>query len=370
MLKGFRKEIDYCTYCPKLCRFSCPVGYAESRETSTPWGRQTLLYLVAEGRQEMTPELAEILYHCAYCMQCKEFCDHGINIPPVMRAGRNLAMNNGMVPDEVLSFRTFFLEHHNPYGDQLDRRLKDMVPAKYLDPEAQVIYWPGCSAIYSFPETITDTMRIFEAIGIDYVGIWSDKNQCCGEPLDSLGMGEEHKSYITRLHKKLRHYKQIISGCPTCVYNLKARFAELGLPLTDKIYHITEFLAPFFQRGEVPLGKLFDQQVIYHDPCYLGRYLEVYDQPRQILKAVCTEPIQEFSWNRNHSYCCGGGGGIPVSARETALLIAQERLREYYEKDSRVLVTACSSCERAFRKVGDDVWTMDIVNVVAKALAN
>ena len=369
MLKTYRKEIDYCTYCPKLCRFSCPVANAEARETSTPWGRQTLLYLIREGKLEMTPDVAEILFHCAFCMACSEYCDHDIAIPPVMRAGRRIAVEQGIAPDEVLRFGTFFRENSNPVGDDLAKRVRDLVPDQFINPDAQVIYWPGCAAIYSCPEIVTDTFRIFEAIGVDYVSVWPGDLQCCGEPIDTLGFDGEHKKHIAKLHKDLRKYKQIISGCPACVYNLKIRFAEEGFPLTDKIYHITEFLAPFFSQGKVPLGKLFEQRAIYHDPCYLGRYLEVYDAPRQILQSVCSEPIVEFGWNREHSYCCGGGGGLPVSARETASGIARERLRDYYEGEKKVLVSACPSCERTFQKEGEDVWTMDIVNVIAKALA-
>jgi Fe-S oxidoreductase len=368
MLRGYRKEIDYCTYCPKLCRFACPVAQAEARETSTPWGRQTLLYLVAEGRQELTPEIAETLYHCAFCMQCNAFCDHGIAVPPVMRESRAMALDAGMAPDSVLRFGTFFSEYHNPLGDDLGRRVRDLVPGSLIEADAQVIYWPGCSAVYSYPEMITDTVKVLEAIGVDYVGVWADDLMCCGEPIDTLGFAKEHKDHLAKLHKQLRKYKQILSGCPACVYNLKVRFAEAGFPLTAKIYHVSEFLAPFFHRGEVPLGRLFDQPVIYHDPCFLGRHLEVYDPPRQVLAAVCSEPVQEFSWNRNHSYCCGGGGGVPVTARETSVAIANHRLREAGEGVRKVLVSACPSCLRTFQKADPQVRLMDLVNVVARAL--
>ena len=368
MLRGYRKEIDYCTYCPKLCRFACPVAQAESRETSTPWGRQTLLYLLAAGRQEMTPEIAETLYHCAYCLQCNAFCDHGISVPPVMREGRKTALDKGMAPDAVLRYGNFFQDFHNPLGDDLGKRVRDLAPKDLLLPDAQVIYWPGCTAVYSFPENITDTIKVFEAIGVDYISIWADDLMCCGEPLDSMGFVKEHREHVAKLHKQLRKYKQIISGCPACVHNLKVRFAEAGFPLTNKIYHVTEFLAPFFQRGEVHVARLYEQPLIYHDPCFLGRYLEVYDAPRQILSAVCSDPVLEFSWNRNHSYCCGGGGGIPVTARDTATSIAQYRLREFHEGVKKSLVTACPSCQRTFQKADPNVRPLDVVNVVAKAV--
>lgn len=369
MLRNYRKEIDYCTYCPKLCRFACPVGNAKANETAIPWGRQTLLYLYLEGRQELTPEIAETFYQCAYCMMCREFCDHDNVIPPIMREARALALEKGLAPESVTQFKAFFEKRRNPTGEDLQKRVRDLVPEQYLNPDAQVAYFPGCAAVYSFPQNITDTLRIFEAIGVDYVAVWDGAQQCCGEPIDTLGFAKEHKAYIADLHKRLRGYKQIISGCPACVHNLRTRFAEEGYPLTTKIFHISEFLAPFFKEGKVPLGRLFELPTIYHDPCYLGRYLGVYDAPRAILQQVCSEPVQEFSWNREHSYCCGGGGGIGVSDRDTVSKIVNERLREYYESRGKVLVSACPTCERTFQREGDDVNVMDLVNIVARALA-
>ena len=368
MFKEFNKEIEYCTYCPKLCRFACPAANADYHETSTPWGRQTLLHLIRSGKQELTRELGMAFYQCAYCLICREFCDHEIEVPRVMQAAREEVVKSNLAPKEVVQFLSFFSEKNNPVGDDLGKRVRAVVPDRYLNPDAQVVYWAGCSALYHFPENVTDTIKIFEALDVNYVSVYDGALQCCGEPLDVLGLTEQYRDLAARNYKALKKYKQIISGCPACVYFLRVKYPELGFKLTDKIYHISEFLAPLLAKGRAPVRNLYSQKLIYHDPCYLGRHLGVYDQPRDILREVCYEPVEEFSWNRNHSYCCCGGGGLQSTKPNLAKNIVNRRLKEYFEGEDKVLVTACPSCQRSFARADDRVRVLDIVNVVAKVL--
>ncbi|HDH96831.1 MAG TPA: (Fe-S)-binding protein [Proteobacteria bacterium] len=368
MLKEYQREIEYCTYCPKMCRFSCPVGNATAKETTTPWGRMSILYLVKQGYREWDREVAALMEQCVTCMICREYCDHEIDVPGVMLAARAESAKRGIITQEIDSYRAFFLKHDNAMGDDLLARLKSILPKRYFVQDAQVAYFAGCSAIYNFPNNISDTFKVFEKLGIDYVAVYPGKIQCCGAPLRFLGLTEELTEHMRRVYRALRKYKVIISGCPTCVYELKVVYPEAGFKLTPRVYHITEFLWSFFQQGKVKVERQYPRPVMYHDPCYLGRYLEVYEAPRRILDEVCRESVIEFSWNRRSSYCCGGGGGLPITHPEVAKAIALERLSEFKEHGDAALVTACPSCQRHFYKHDNEVETLDIVNLVAWAL--
>ena len=368
MFKKFHKEIEYCTYCPKLCRFACPVANASCSETYTPWGRQSLLHLVAAGRQAFNREVALATYHCANCLMCREYCDHDIEIPPIMEAARAMAVAKHVEPVEVSDFRLFFNEHKNPVGDNLKARLRAILPDKYFSAGAQVVYFPGCGTIYNQSKNITDTFAVFDALGIDYVGCYGQDLQCCGFPLATMGFTEEYERHTNAVAKALSGYKTIISGCPTCVYMLKGRYQQEGKKLTNKIYHITEFLAPLVGQGKLKVKKPFVDPVMWHDPCYLGRYLDVYEEPRQLLAEVLREPIVEFSYNRKDSMCCGGGGGLPITDPVLARGIAKDRLKEFHEKKDRVLVTACPTCERHFSKWDESLKVMDIINILARCI--
>jgi len=368
MLKRFHKEIEYCTFCPKLCRFSCPVGNATGNETFTPWGRQTLLHLVGQGTLNWGREVAFSTYKCTTCMLCREYCDHEIEVPPVMLAARNKAVADKLQPQEVVEFKGFFDEHQNPVGDNLSVRLRSLLPAKLFNPDAQVLYFPGCSLIYHYPQTIKNTFRLFEAMGINYVACYSAEVPCCGVPMRDLGFADHFKRNAQALARQLAKAKVIVTGCPSCAWSFKAHLPEIGVQITDRIYHVTEFLAPLVAEGKLPVRRPYTRKLIYHDPCYLGRYLSVYDQPRNLLNEVCREPVEEFSWNRKFSYCCGGGGGIPVTNPVLTREIALHRLGEVQEGEKKSLVTACPTCMRTFNKANDKIEVLDVVDVLVRCL--
>jgi Fe-S oxidoreductase len=279
-----------------------------------------------------------------------------------------MAVKEQVEPVEVADFRLFFLEHKNPVGDNLRARLRAILPDKYFNKDAQVIYWPGCSSIYSVNKNITDTYEVFDALGIDYVGCWDGDLQCCAFPLATLGLMEEYEKQSQEVAKALSGYKTIISGCPTCVYMFKSRYLAEGKKMTTKVYHTTEFLAPYITSGKLDIRKPYPKPVIYHDPCYLGRYLNVYEEPRQILSEVLREPLIEFSYNHKDGMCCGGGGGLPITSPGLAREIAKDRLKEYYEGVEKDLVTACPTCQKHFTKWDESLKVLDIVNVLARCI--
>jgi Fe-S oxidoreductase len=368
MLKHFHKEIEYCTYCPKLCRFSCPVGNASGNETYTPWGRQTLLHMVNEGTVAWDREVANAVYKCTTCMLCREYCDHEIEVPPVMLAARTEATKQKIQPQEAVEFLNFFKEQRNPYGDDLAARLRTILPSSSFNPEAQVVYFPGCANMYNFAQTIKNTFRLFEAMDVNYVACYAADVPCCGVPLYDLGYMAEFKQNADRLAVSLAKAKVIITGCPSCAWSLKVRLPEVGVQLTERIYHITEFLAPLLEEGKLPIRRPFSRKLIYHDPCYLGRYLGVYDQPRKLLNEVCREPLAEFSWNQRHAYCCGAGGGLATTNPPMVREIATERLREVYDGEKKALVTACPTCLRTFQKADEKLDILDVVDVLARCI--
>jgi Fe-S oxidoreductase len=206
-----------------LCRFSCPVGNATNNETMTPWGRQTVLHLINQGTLAWNRETANAIFQCTPCMLCREHCDHEIEVPPVMLAARVQANRDGLQPQEVVEFNQFFASRRNPFGDDLGMRLRGILPASLFNPEAQVVYFPGCSMNYNYPQTSktpSSSSRRWRSI------TWPAMTgavPCCGVPLQ-IGGEDEFKRNALALAKTLSKAKVIISGCPSCVHALKVRF--------------------------------------------------------------------------------------------------------------------------------------------------
>ncbi|UCD85345.1 MAG: (Fe-S)-binding protein, partial [Deltaproteobacteria bacterium] len=279
MLNEFKREIDYCTYCPKLCRFSCPVSNAEFRETVTPTGKMSFLYLLRQGTVQLNQEVGSVFYKCAECLRCYHYCEHKIETPPALRAGREIVLKEGVCPPGIMELGSNFEQRGSPFKEDLLKKFRDILPQKYFVSEAQAVYFPGCSAINYFPENITDTFTVLEKAGVDYVSAYGEEKLCCGWPLNCLGDSEGFKRIAEENYKSLRRYRLIISGCPACVYALKVKYAELGLTL-KKVVHISEFLRGLIEEKRLVLKPKVEDAIIYHDPCFLGRYLEVYNEPR------------------------------------------------------------------------------------------
>ncbi|MCZ7585085.1 MAG: FAD-binding oxidoreductase [Deltaproteobacteria bacterium] len=187
------KEIDYCTFCPKMCRFSCPVANVTGNETYTPWGRQTVLHLVREGHLPFNREAATAMYQCANCMLCREYCDYLVEVPPVMIAARAKAVEEKLAPHEVIEYRDFSRRKTIRTATTCGRACATWCRTRISRRTRKVVYFAGCSHLYHYPQAVQDTFRVFEAMRVDYVACHEGEAMCCGAPLRELGLEAPYK---------------------------------------------------------------------------------------------------------------------------------------------------------------------------------
>ncbi|PIU68761.1 MAG: hypothetical protein COS84_00605, partial [Armatimonadetes bacterium CG07_land_8_20_14_0_80_40_9] len=291
MLDKFKKEITYCTFCPKMCRFACPVAEALDSETLIPSGKLTLLYLLQDKALEINKEMVEVFYKCTTCMACRTYCKHEIEVPQVLEAARALAVREGVTLERVDNLIQVMESSLNPYGEDLKDKLKKIVPERLLNKDTEILYFPGCTAINYYPEDITDTIRILERLKVKF-SVYSgeslsasqrlqaggEASMCCGFLAKTLGYLDTFEIFKEKNIKLLTKYKTIISGCPECIYALKREYR-----LRAEVLHITQFLEKFLTKPLFPNPQKLNYKIIYHDPCYLGRYLGVYEEPRELL---------------------------------------------------------------------------------------
>src|SRR5689334_12487996 len=98
LVDSHAREHTYCAYCPKLCRFSCPVSTVQARETTTPWGKMSSLHHIAGDALPMTAEHAAPFWACTGCMRCRTFCAHENDVAATLDAGRAEAVRAGVAP--------------------------------------------------------------------------------------------------------------------------------------------------------------------------------------------------------------------------------------------------------------------------------
>lgn len=366
MFEKFNQQISYCTFCPKLCRFSCPVTIAEARETVTPTNKMNLMHLLRGDALPFSEETAEIFYHCAGCLSCRAFCKHRIDVPEVIEEARRLSVDRGVEPKPLQRYMQIFEENSNPYGERLREKFDALGLSSRVGKKADTVFFIGCTTMFHFPEVALSTTRLLEAAGIDFAVHGGDV-LCCGTPPLLSGARSDFISVARENAKALKPYKRIISGCPSCLATMKFKYEKLGVEIKADFIHTTQLFAGLVREGKIRIGDASPERVMYHDPCHLGKFFGIFDEPRYLLSQLFRkENIQEFSWNRDKNACCGGGGLLPITIPGVSREITSRRLDEYREAASDMLITACPTCERTFHRADQNMKVRNLIQILAE----
>lgn len=364
MLEQFEKQLEYCTYCPKLCQSACPVGMTEANEGTTSWGLMQTMNLVRRGEIDFNEDVAKMSYHCLTCRACTNQCEHGVDVPGVMQEVRRLAVEEDKAPKEMAGYLSKFHRHNNPFSKDLLTKLKEFLPQSLFSRDKSQVYYPSCTTIAKSPEVIKDTFDLFEKLKINFVSVYPETIQCCGYPLYSGGHIDEFIDLAEVNYHALKKYKTIISGSPTCVYTLKEIYKKFDMDLKAKVVSINEFISPYLNNINYKIKKNIRTKLMYHDPCYLSRYLGEIDLPREMISLVSGYEPLEFYQHGKDSGCSGQGGCYSIINQEASNEIAAKRLEEVYERNVQTLVTQCPSCIHKFRKNSQRLIVKDVISYI------
>jgi len=366
--QGFRKQIEYCTYCPKMCRFSCPVAKIECSETVTPTAKGVILKLARDGAIPFDSEVGELVYACNGCLITRTYCEHDIDVFPPLEAARIEAVKRRVAPDSVWTYLEKWNKKGNPFDEDLAAVVREAAGGKCVRGKAPVVLFTGCVSPHYFPEQIKDLVRVMEAAGNEFT-VFAEERLCCGYPLLSLGHKKEFLDQAGRVASALAGAELVVSPCPSCVHFLKNRYEkEFGIKTGAEVRHITEYAAENLEK--MNLKSTANQPAIYHDPCYLGRYMGVYDEPRRLLEAALGSPPIEFFDSRDGAACCGGGGGLPVTRPDTAEGIARDKADAVPEYGTELIATACPTCQRMLGRAGrgKGVKAVDVISLLCTCM--
>ncbi|HLZ81627.1 MAG TPA: (Fe-S)-binding protein, partial [Ktedonobacteraceae bacterium] len=167
--------------------------------------------------------------------------------------------------------------------------------------------------------------------------------------------------------------RTIITACPHCFNTIGNEYPQLGG--NYEVIHHTVFINKLLAEKKINLPEGFDQRKLtYHDPCYIGRYNDIYDEPRDILKVLNSNDVTEMKRNRNKSFCCGGGGGRAWMEEKIGKRVNQTRVKEALDTGAEVLAAACPFCITMFDdgikgvEAEDKMKIEDIAEIVARAI--
>ena len=207
----------------------------------------------------------------------------------------------------------------------------------------EYLFWIGCAG--SFDDRSKKVTKAFVKIlnkaNISYA-ILGKEESCTGDPAKRSGNEFLFQMKAISNIEILNSYdvKKIITTCPHCFNTLKNEYPDLGG--NYEVLHHSQFLKKLREEEKLPQGKN-DRNVTYHDPCYLGRYNQEYDSPREIISESASS-VSEMQRHRNESFCCGAGGARMWMEENLGTRINEERVRQAEETGADTLATGCPFC--------------------------
>ncbi|MDI9619203.1 MAG: (Fe-S)-binding protein [Candidatus Nezhaarchaeota archaeon] len=351
----------------------CPSGDRWRFDAYYASGKMELARGLVEGKLMWSDNLSHILYTCTTCGACHvwgEFIGRCYPLFIIERLRKGYVENVGPLPQHK-ALRDNIMKHGNPYcvnSTHYSMLLEDL---RGVSARAETMYFVGCTTAYKRHEIASATIDLLKKLGVDFGVLRSEK--CCGSLLARLGLVDEGAKLLEENINALKEAgaKRVVFSCPECLkmFNDADRY---GLKKPDfEFLHVTQLLEEKASRLRFELNNLDNPpKAAYHDSCYLGRHLLIFESPRNLVKSIEGVEYVEFLRNRRNAWCCGAGGGVAYTYPEFASWVAQKRLEEAKYIGVNVLATACPHCKDNLLKASKDfnIEVYDIVELLSKAL--
>ncbi|RMF94776.1 MAG: (Fe-S)-binding protein [Candidatus Schekmanbacteria bacterium] len=385
----------------------CPSNQMYKFDAYSAQGRFDLARALLEGEIEITDKVLEVIYTCTLCGGCDVTCKFTRDMEPleIFHELRKYVVKEGKgpLPGHMPAVESI-QKNDNPWQQPKTRRgnwarklkVKDITKEK-----AEVLYFAGCTYSYNadLQKVAQATLRVLQKAGVD-VGILGNKERCCASPALKVGVEDTFKEIASDNIKTFNELgvKTVITSCSGCYGIFQGHYPELG-ERNYEVYQAMQYLDKLLKEGKLEFKNRIDMKVTWHDPCHLGRGGEpqdlwegtrikwglsdpprrrnygskgVYDEPRNVLKAIPGIELVEMDRIREFSWCCGAGGGVRSAYPEFAMFSARERIEEAKATGAEAIVSSCPWCESnlsdAIKADGNKIKMLSLVELVEQAL--
>ncbi|RJQ63705.1 MAG: (Fe-S)-binding protein [Desulfobacteraceae bacterium] len=381
-------ELESCTNC-QICADVCPAvsaskdgslsavhrmkGLKEILKTRTSLLRKLLKK--ADPSDEEWARLSEKTFRCTLCGNCQEICPVGIHLKDLWLSLREDMVHSKHYPKKIDMIRDNLANSHNVFDEDNQERsdwVEDMdEPPEhgFIKETAELIYFTGCVAAY-FPlaqQIPIALAEILEAGAVDFTLLGEDE-WCCGFPLLGAGLKELFQQFVDHNLEAVRKRKakEIVFACPSCYQMWREYY-----PKEFKISHTSQYLTRLIKAGRIPMEPL-ELTVTYHDPCDLGRGARVFEEPREVIRAIPGIKFVELPRNRLNCQCCGGGGNLEMIDSTLSSEIAKSKIDEVLGTGAKAVVTSCQQCVRTMttyvKRNKIPLQVLDITQLIRRAL--
>ncbi|HKY37294.1 MAG TPA: (Fe-S)-binding protein [Polyangiaceae bacterium] len=335
---------------------------------------------------DLVPEIIhpDVLWACTTCRACEEQCP--VNITPmqkIVQMRRNLVVIKGEFPQELAKPFEGMESNGNPWNlARVDRTNwaeglgLEMFSEK---PDAEVLFWVGCAASYDdrAKKIARATAQLLQSAGVDFA-ILGEEETCTGDPARRAGneylftMLAETNAATLNGYKEKGGIKKILTTCPHCFNTLTNEYPDFGAKL-EVIHHTDYMLGLVAEKKLVPRLPV-KGRVAYHDSCYLGRYNDIYESPRQILQAIPgVELVEVDGWNRKKGLCCGAGGAQMWMEEQNKDRVNVKRTLQLIDTGAKTIASACPFCMTMLKdgvksqSKEDEIQNLDVVELLAQS---
>lgn len=384
LAKAIPEQVAYEAYACAQCGYCidvCDQYWGRRWESESSRGRWYFLREYLKGNAQFNQKMLDSFLLCTTCKRCNDVCQVQIPIQEMWDRMRGLVIHE----KGYHTFPGFEMmassarRQSNIWAGARDKR-DAWVPADVKPLEkGKIAYWAGCTASYVEHDIAQNAVHILKEGGIDFAYLGKDE-ACCGIPFMAAGKWDLFeriaRNNIEQINK--RGIEEVVLSCPGCWVTLNHYYRDwakkLGLKYDVKVTHITEVANRLVKESKLKFKqapKKITGTLTYHDPCHIGRHGGIYDEPREVLKAIPGVKLVEMEHNRENGLCCGSvlsRVGRPPAADQIGIL----RMKEAEEAGADVCLTTCPCCEVQLRvgaRAGNSkVKVLDWSDVVAEAL--
>jgi Fe-S oxidoreductase len=324
----------------------CPIYSHDRCFAFSCGGFMYIIKSLVDGQLDFNTSVAELAFTCSSCGACTDLCNRADGLD-IIRLLRHEVVKRGLIPEGRARQIYDEVKKKGDFGNK--RALK--VPDKISSATADTIVFIECSHTDIQNQIAKSAVRLLEKIG-GPVSVFSEEG-CSGATLYDFGLWEQLEPLVKANWEKMKAFKdkQFVFINPHCQEFIVKRYPELVPGYTGiNSQHFSQLLAGAFKEGKLKTQNTGKIKVSYHDPCYLGRGLGIYDAPREVLSSLDGVELVEMERNRENSFCCGAraiGNYFSNFSEENA----KRRIKEFTATGADLLITGCPYCQEVFQKV-------------------
>lgn len=390
---SWKDTLDYysCTECGR-CQDLCPAW-----NTDKPLSPKKLVTdlkynlfrnkdLILAGKNEEVSSIvdeavtSDVLWACTSCRACEVACPVFIeHTDKIYEARRNLVMMESQFPAEVQSVFKNLETNASPWAFSAADRANwaEGLEVKTMaeDSSADILLWVGCAGSFDDrnKKVLKSFVNILKKAEIKF-SILGTEEQCTGDAARRIGNEYLFQTLATANIETMNRYgvKKVVTACPHCFNTLKNEYKDFGGHY--EVYHHSEFISSLIKEGKIKPSKKQNETITFHDSCYLGRWNNIYSEPREVLESSSITPLKEMKQNHDQSMCCGAGGGRMWMEETIGKRINVTRTEQAIDTGATIIASSCPFCMTMLsdgiktKEKTETMKVLDIAEVVEQSL--